>query len=344
MCENIDWNVGRVLNKLDELAIAQNTIVVYFSDNGPNGWRWNDGMKGKKGSTDEGGLRSPFFIRWPNAIAPGKKIPHIAGAIDLLPTLADLAAIPLTSKKPLDGVSIKPLLLGTAKTWPQRAYFSTWKGRVSVRTEKYRLDHQGKLFDMQTDPGQRGNVSKQHPELAAELRAAAVAWKKETTVATPKRPFTVGHPGTRDTHLPARDAVAHGTIKRSSVHPNCSFFTNWTSVDDSITWDIEVLTPGSYDAQLYYTCKQENIGAQLELSFEGNQIQQTVRKAHDPPLLGEAVNRVPRGESFTKAFRPMTLGTMILPNRRGTLTLRATEIAGNQAVDVRYVVLTRTGE
>ena len=65
MCENIDWNVGRILEKLDALQIAENTIVVYFSDNGPNSFRWNGGMKGKKGSIDEGGLRSPFFIRWP---------------------------------------------------------------------------------------------------------------------------------------------------------------------------------------------------------------------------------------------------------------------------------------
>ncbi len=61
MCENIDWNVGRVLQKLDELKLADNTIVLYFSDNGPNSWRWNGGMKGRKGSTDEGGVRSPLL-------------------------------------------------------------------------------------------------------------------------------------------------------------------------------------------------------------------------------------------------------------------------------------------
>ena len=93
MCENIDWNVGRVLEKLDELKLRDDTIVIYFSDNGPNSYRWNGGMKGRKGSIDEGGLRSPFFIRWPKKIPAGKSVPQIAGAIDLLPTLRELSGV-----------------------------------------------------------------------------------------------------------------------------------------------------------------------------------------------------------------------------------------------------------
>src|SRR5581483_11366357 len=109
MCENIDWNGGRVLAKLAELKLADNTIVVYFSDNGPNSWRWNGGMKGRKGSTDEGGVRSPLLVRWPGHIKPGTKIEPIAGAIDLLPTLSALAGVPLIGDKPLDGRSLAPL-------------------------------------------------------------------------------------------------------------------------------------------------------------------------------------------------------------------------------------------
>src|SRR5437879_11110964 len=146
MCENIDWNVGRVLKKLDELKLADDTIVVYFADNGPNSWRWNDGMKGRKGSTDEGGVRSPLLVRWPKHIEPGTRLPQIAGAIDLLPTLADLAGIKVASTKPLDGKSVKPLLLGQAKDWPDRMIFSLQGNRVSVRTQQYRLDPQGQLF------------------------------------------------------------------------------------------------------------------------------------------------------------------------------------------------------
>ncbi|HJZ53688.1 MAG TPA: arylsulfatase, partial [Gemmataceae bacterium] len=143
MCENIDWNVGRVLAKLDALKLAGDTVVLYFSDNGPNGWRWNGGMKGRKGSTDEGGVRSPQLVRWPGHIKPGTKVSPIAGAIDLLPTLAELCGVKRVGEKPLDGTSLAPLLLGKAAQWPDRMIFSHWNGKVSVRTQRYRLDEAG---------------------------------------------------------------------------------------------------------------------------------------------------------------------------------------------------------
>ena len=127
MCENIDWNVGRVLRKLDDLELSDNTIVLYFSDNGPNSWRWNDGMKGRKGTVDEGGLRVPCLVRWPGHVPPGIRISEIAAAIDLLPTLGDLARVPLVGKKALDGLSLKPLLTQSATAWPDRMIFSVAK-------------------------------------------------------------------------------------------------------------------------------------------------------------------------------------------------------------------------
>ena len=72
MCENIDWNVGRVMDKLKELDLEEHTIVIYLSDNGPNSFRWNGGMKGRKGSTDEGGVRSPFFYPMAGKDSSGK--------------------------------------------------------------------------------------------------------------------------------------------------------------------------------------------------------------------------------------------------------------------------------
>src|SRR5262245_41439263 len=189
MCENIDWNVGRVLKKLNDLSLADNTIVVYFADNGPNSWRWNDGMKGRKGATDEGGIRSPLLVRWPKNIPAATSVPQIAGAIDLLPTLADLAGIKVVGDKKLDGVSLKPLLTGSTSNWPERTIVTFYNNRLSLRTKQYRFDAgggQGKkavtggaLFDMVADPGQKRDISKERPEIAARLAEEAKKWRAE---------------------------------------------------------------------------------------------------------------------------------------------------------------------
>ncbi len=341
MCENIDWNVGRLLRKLDELRLHDNTIVIYFSDNGPNSWRWNDGMKGRKGSTDEGGVRVPFLIRWPGRIKAGLTVHQIAGAIDLLPTLTNLAGIPRAGDKPLDGRDISPLLLGDAADWPDRMIFSQQNAQVSVRTQRYRLDDRGALFDMAADPCQTTDVSRQEPEVAAKLRQAVTAWRQE---ALPKglddRPYPVGYPQFPLTPLPARDGVPHGNVRRSAGAPNCSYFVNWVSLDDRMTWDIEVNTTGDYQVAIHYTCPPVDIGSTIELSFDGSRLQGRVAPAWDAPLIDDQ-DRVPRkGESIMKEFRPLNLGTMRLERGRGLLTLRALTVAGRQVMDVRLVTLT----
>ena len=343
MCENIDWNVGRILDKLEELNLSEKTIVLYFSDNGPNGWRWNGNMKGQKGSIDEGGIRVPCMIRWPGHISAGTKIPQIAGAIDLLPTLADMAGIPIASNKPLDGISLKSLLLGKAQDWPDRMIFSHQTGRVSVRTQQYRLDDTGKLFDMVADPGQDRDISKDTPQLAAKLSEAVARWKQEVLPRSVKdeRPFSVGYAEFPTTILPARDGVPHGNIRRSANAPNCSFFTNWKTADDKITWDIKVANSGNYEAVIYYTCAEQDIGSTIELRFNQSLIQGKVTEPHDPPLIGAEFDRVPRaGESYVKDFRPLRLGVFGLEKGRGELSLRALIVPSKQVMDVRAVALT----
>lgn len=343
MCENIDWNVGRVLKKLNDLNLSNNTIVIYFSDNGPNSWRWNDGMKGRKGSTDEGGLRVPCVMRWPRRIRPGKKITQIAAVIDLLPTLADMAGIQIVSKKRLDGISVKPLLMGSSESWKDRMIFSHWRGRVSVRTQRYRLDHTDKLFDMKTDPMQNHDFSKDRPQAAERLRRAVSRWKEKVLpgIAKDDRPFPVGYPEFPTTFLPARDGVPRGNVRRSARAPNCSFFTGWSSAEDKITWDIEVANEGDYEAVVYYTCPPEDVGSAVELSFGQSRVRATVTVPHDPPLVGAEFDRCDRGsESFVKDFRPLRLGTFRLEKTRGQLTLRALNMPGKQVMDVRAVRLT----
>lgn len=342
MCENLDANVGRILKKLDELNLAEDTIVVYFSDNGPNGARWNGGMKGQKGSLDEGGVRSPLLVRWPGQIRPKMRVASITAAIDLLPTLADLAGVRLENPKPLDGVSLKPQLLANVAVGADRKIYTFWNGKISVRTPRFRLDPAGRMYDMIVDPTQQRDISGEHPQVAASLALGAEQTKREFLVELGKddRPFTVGY--SRSTPLPARDGVAHGNVQRSAPAPNCSFFTRWTSPEDRITWDIEVAQEGRYEAVVSYTCPAVDMGSTVELAFHDSRIAAKVSEAHDPPLRGAENDRVPRrGESYVKDFKPLRLGVLPLRQGRGRLTLRALDVPGKQVMDVRRVVLTR---
>ena len=345
MCENIDWNVGRVLKKLDELDLADDTIVVFFHDNGPNGVRWNNDMKGRKGSTDEGGVRSPLLIRWPEKIKPGRVVKTHGAAIDLLPTLADLAGIPVAGTNPLDGISLKSVILNEKATVEERVLFSCWRGKVSARNRRFRLDHAGQLFDMTADPGQRKNVAERFPEDLARLNSAVKSWKAENlpglTAETDKRPFVIGHPDFPYTQVPARDGVPGGKIKRSNKFPNDSYFHNWVRQEDQISWKAEVAAPGTFEVEIYYTCPADSVGTMIELSFGEAKLRGKLPKAHDPPLQGADKDRSPRKSSYNKDFLPFTLGTIDLPAGPGELILSAVEKPGKEVMDFRLMMLRR---
>ena len=210
MTGNIDWNVGRVAARLAELDLADNTIVVYLTDNGPNGWRWN-------------------------------------------------------------GVSLKPLLgrdADAACQWPDRRLVNQRRGRTSVRSQRYRLDHEGRLFDMVTDPGQETDIASRQPDAAARLTAVRDAFISDVLPELPDndtRPFPIGDPDHPFTHLPARDGIASGGIHHSSRNRNDSYFTNWTSTEDAIAWDVEVMADSRFEVVLYYTCSATDVGALVEL-------------------------------------------------------------------------------
>ena len=344
MVENIDWNVGRVLKKLDDLKLASNTIVLYFSDNGPNGHRWNGGMKGVKGQLEEGGTRSPLLIRWSGQIRPGTRVSHVSGAVDLLPTLSDLTGVRHVGARPLDGLSRAGVLLPGAFLGGDRTLVQYWNARVGLRTPQFRLDPQGRLYDMDADPGQLRDASTEHPAEASRLRAEAARWKAELDRELPaeNRPYTVGY--SRSTPLPARDGIPHGGIARSGRAPNCSFFTNWTRTDQQITWDIEVGEAGRYAVDVHYTCAAADVGSVVEASAGSERVAAKVAPAHDPPLRGGENDRVQRGdgESLVKDFQPLRIGELRLAAGRQTLTLRALQVPGRHVMDVRYVVLTRS--
>jgi arylsulfatase A-like enzyme len=344
MSENIDWNVGRVLKMIRDLGIEKNTIVVYFSDNGPNNWRWNGEMKGKKGWVDEGGVRVPLIIKWPEIPVKGKKVEQIAGAIDLLPTLADLAGIDYHTNKPLDGVSLKPLLFEKNPEWKERYIYSYWGEKLSVRSQEYRLDNDGKLFDIEHDRGQTKDVSKQMPLVTEKLKAAAEIFRTDILSELPlkdNRPFLIGDPRAEYTQIPARDGQPHGNIRRSNRWPNCSFFTNWVSLRDEITWDVDVVSDGYFQVELYYTCPKADVGSVFELTLGDSVLISKINEAFDPPLRGMKDDRVKREESYVKDWKPLNIGVIHARKGPAQLTLKALKIPGQSVMDFRLLMFKR---
>ena len=155
------------------------------------------------------------------------------------------------------------------------------------------------------------------------------------------RPVTVGYREFPITMLPARDGEPRGGIRRSSNAPNCSYFVNWTSMDDSMRWLIDVHTAGRYEVSIDYTCVVPDAGSTIELSFQEAVLVGTVTPGWDPPLnTNQDTLPRPPAESQMKQFRTLKLGEINLPSGVGPLTLRALKIPGKSVMDVRRITLT----
>lgn len=352
MVENIDDNVRRILKKLDELELTGNTIVIFLTDNGANGRRYNSGMRGTKGSVHEGGVRVPLFIRWPGHIKPRANVEKIAAHIDLLPTVMDLCGVPMPETLPLDGVSLVPLLKGRTAGWPDRMIFThqSRRGEVlpapgALRTQQYRLVTYGKryeLYDMIADPSQKKNIGGRRPQVLKKLTAAYEAWFKDVTKNRIERlPIPVGHAKGNPVELPAPESYFHGnvTFKGRAGWAN-DWITNWQSTDDYVWWEIDVVHPGKYEVSLMYVCPEQDVGSKVRVEVGGQSAESVIRRAHDPDHI-PSPDRVPRGEVYEKVWAPLTLGTLNLKKGRTRLYVKALAKQGRAVMDLKAVRLLR---
>jgi len=152
MITNIDDNFGRLLAKLKELKLADETIVIFMSDNGPCGGsvqtdRYMADLRGLKGWVYENGIRVPCFIRWPSGFKGGRKTDRIAAHIDIMPTLLEACGAKKPANVKLDGVSLMPLLSGDDADWPDRTLYLQWHNAdepelyicFAARNQRYKL-------------------------------------------------------------------------------------------------------------------------------------------------------------------------------------------------------------
>ena len=202
MIENVDQNVGRLDQHLREQGLFENTLVIFLVDNGPNSLRFVGPFRGMKSHVHEGGIRSPFFARWPARLKPGAKSDRISAHIDLLPTILDAAGVEVPNQIEIDGRSLLPLLEGANATWPDRhLVLQVHRGdqpipyhHIAVRSQKWKLVHPTgfsrktmpenvpfELYDMSKDQGETHNLARSQPERLAEMLAAYDRWFEDVS-------------------------------------------------------------------------------------------------------------------------------------------------------------------
>ena len=187
MITNIDDNFARLEKKLADLRLLENTILIFTTDNGTAGGNrvYDAGMRGGKGSEYEGGHRVPFYIRWPKGnITGGKDINTLVAHYDLLPTFIDLLGLDFNPVKPLDGISLEPLLEGNVSDWPNRVLYMDTQRELNlikyknytVMDNRWRLVNGKELYDMNNDLAQKHNVIMEHPDVAEKLSLGYESW------------------------------------------------------------------------------------------------------------------------------------------------------------------------
>jgi arylsulfatase A-like enzyme len=219
MIESVDENLGRILDKLDELELAQNTLVLFFSDNGGfAGATSNKPLRGFKGMLYEGGIRVPFIARWPGRIEPARKCDVPVIGIDLFPTLLEIAGAAPPDGAILDGESLMPLMTGRCDTTRQAIFWhfpvyvesgkaleGTWRTTPAgaIRAGAWKLieffeDGRLELYNLDDDIGEANNLAAAMPEKAAELHETLRRWREAVGAPVPREMNPRYHPDGND--------------------------------------------------------------------------------------------------------------------------------------------------
>jgi arylsulfatase A len=347
MIESLDHGIGRILAKLDEWKLAENTIVIFTSDNGglatlegPNTPSTSNApLREGKGFLYEGGIRVPLIVRWPAAVKSGQVSEQISCSIDLLPTFADLCGVKFAHA--VDGVSLAPMLLGKGQVERDAIYwhyphYANQGGRPggAVRAGDWKLIEfyeagRRELFDLKTDPRESRNLAAQQPQRVQDLAAKLDAWREAVgaQMMTPNpayRPNPQAADGTIT--MPARTADVHGEQLRFEPLPHKNTLGYWTNLADWASFEFQVERFGAFEVELLAGCGQGSGGSIVEVKIGDEKVSFTVEET-----------------GGFQMFQPRTIGRVTLSKAgRYLLEVRATTKPGPAVMDLRQVRLLPT--
>jgi arylsulfatase A-like enzyme len=344
MLESLDQSVGRVVNKLEELKLGRQTIIIFASDNGglatlegPNTPPTiNTPLREGKGWLYEGGIRVPLIVRWTGTIKAGTVSAVPVGLHDLFPTLVEACGGKAEAK--VDGVSLLPLWKGgdaprrEALFW-HYPHYSNQDSRpgASIRWGDHKLiefyeDGRRELYDLKTDIGESRNLIEEKPELARKLADRLDAWRTEVDAQMMRpNPDFVPNPQMKDgtITLHARTAQVHGVQLRFEPLPHKYTLGYWTRGDDWVSWDFQVDKPGTFAVEIVQACGSGQGDSEVEFSVGEQTLKVVVEDTGD-----------------FRNFKARTIGTIQLDKvGRSTLTVKVKSKAKAAVMDLRQVVL-----
>ena len=288
MIENIDDNIGRLFERLEALGLDEDTILIFLGDNGPQYNRFNSGLRGRKAQFYEGGIRVPFFIRWPGKFEAGAKHDAVAANIDLCPTILSACGLDNPYRRNFDGINLLPLLYSVEKSPPDRTLFFQGNDGVpekynqcAVVTQQWKMVNGKELYDLVDDPGETTDLAGTRADIVADLRRRYEQWFDDvgsTRGYTPQR-IWIGTKHENPVVLTPQDW--RGPRSRF-VRPDSH---GW--------WEISVMTDGTYEFTVDIDKRPEP--EKLVLTFGDIRMEATVPKGKTNHTFGPMELR--KGES-----------------------------------------------
>lgn len=265
MIANLDENIGKLRKFLKNEGLSKNTILVLMTDNGTAAGveldkdgrvtkGYNAGMSGKKAYTFEGGHRVPFFIHWENGgLDNGRDVSNLASFVDFMPTLLDLCHLKAPDGLQFDGASLVPLLKDAGTQWPPRTLFTDTQREeylikykdYCIMTDRWRLLN-GRLYDINNDPGEFRDVSAKHPKVLEKLMADYESWWRKVSVdADQINPIPIGSEEVPDVTLTTHDVHV--------VEGNPAWSQEMVRLGEGANghWVVEVAKDGRYQFDLH---------------------------------------------------------------------------------------------
>ncbi len=330
MCENLDDNVGRVIEALKKSGKWDNTILVFTTDNGPNTYRYNSGMKGKKAELYEGGVRVPLYIRIPNQ--EPCSVAELTANIDIMPTLASLCGVSIPEVLDIHGRDLTSLIKGEDKEWESRiiyAHNQPWEfekwNAAAIHTDEHSLIYTRTgdtvLFNMSHDYAQQNNIIEENPEIVADLSAKYDAWFNEMTNGGAEplcEPIEIGHSQAPCVVLPVVDGKTINKVRYSSKGWSNDWVYNFRTKKGAVEWECKIVEDGEYDVEVLYSYSPQFEGFDMVVEGQGKRA-----KATPSPyvtVMKESPDRVQRGEVYEYSWAKLPVGKMTLT--RGTAKIK----------------------